>query len=88
MKGRENGSKKGRENRRKTGRENGRKKGRKNGRRKGRKKETKKKKRRNGEKESTGIWEGVKTTPPGSKEPVKIFLKKQLDADSAALSRK
>ena len=43
---------------------------------------------RKGEKESTGIWEGVKTTPPGSEEPVKIFLKKKLDADSAALSRK
>ena len=46
------------------------------------------KKMRKGEKESTGIWEGVKTTPPGSEEPVKIFLKKKLDADSAALSRK
>ena len=46
------------------------------------------KRRRKGEKESTGIWEGVKTTPPGSEEPVKIFLKKKLDADSAALSRK
>ena len=51
-------------------------------------KKQRKKKRKKGEKESTRIWEGVKTTPPGSEEPVNIFLKKQLDADSAALSRK
>ena len=44
--------------------------------------------RRKGENESTGIWEGVKTTPRGSEEQVTIFLKKKLNADSAALLRK
>ena len=59
--------------------------GRKNGRRKGRKKETK-----GGEKEEKKYWNlgGRQDNAPGSEEPVKIFLKKKLDADSAALSRK
>ena len=50
------------------------------------------KKERNEKKEvrrkSTGVREGVKTTPSGSKEPVNINSGKKLDADSAAFSRK
>ena len=54
----------------------------------GEKEERKKQKKEKRRKKKYWNLGGRQDNTPGSEEPVKIFLKKKLDADSAALSRK